>query len=406
MTAAHTIAGVPILSAQICEPRVGRWTADVEADTAEDITGSVTLTLGSVTLVGTVHRGGLDSGRWSGRIVGGTGGLSTTLNPKNYAGATLQHVVDDIIRESGETLDSASTSLIGHVTANWHRTRGPASHALQAVADELSVPWRVTRSGTVLLGAQTATALTTTEVQVLDRPESGALLVAPAGDPELRPGVLFGDRVISYVATLIGAGKIRQELWFDDVAGTTLGRVKGSLLRLIDAAVGRKLLYSYLWPCTVASQAGDGSVELIPDDEEIRGGGLGRVFIRHGEPGYACEPGVGRTGARCLVGFEAGDPKRPYVAHWLRNTEVTTVTFGAGTQSIARTNDTIQAGFFLWDAATLKLWWAPDNGLGLGIAGAYVEILANPNTPNPPPAATPGTPIEGDITSGNPKLKA
>ena len=44
------------------------------------------------------------------------------------------------------------------------------------------------------------------------------------------------------------------------------------------------------------------------------------------------------------IGFEAGDPKRPYVAQWLANTSVTSITFENGIQDIARTNDTTSQG--------------------------------------------------------------
>jgi len=399
MASSYTLNGASLIDAQVYEPRVGCWTADVEVDSDETFAGSVTLALGSVSLVGTVFRGGLEGGRWVGRIVGGAGGLSATLPPKNYAGATLQHVVDDIIRESGETLAAASASLTGEVRVNWHRTRGPAGHALQAVADELSVPWRMTRAGTILLGAQTATELDTETVEILERPDVGAMVVAPAEDPELLPGVLFGGREVSYVATVVEAGKLRQELWFDDTPGSVTGRIKGSLLRFIDAAVGRKLLYSYLWPCTVATQVG-GALEVVPDDAEIRGGGLGVVYIRHGQPGY--ETTV-PAGARCLVGFEAGDPKRPYVAQWLAGTAVTEVEFDGGSLDMARDTDPIIAGHMLWDATIPVIYWAPDI---LGVPGAYAPIQTVSNPGNPPNPGDAGTALTGTITGGNPKLKA
>jgi len=403
MTSAYNLGGVTVIEALVYEPRVGRWTADVELDTDEDITGAVTLNLGAVALVGAVHRGGVDNSRWSGRIVGGAGGLSTSLQPKNYQGASLKHVVDDIMRESGETLDASSAVLAAHITANWHRTRGPASHALQAVADELSVPWRVTRAGTVLLGATTASELDTEQVEILERPETGAMVVAPAVDPELLPGVLFDGREVSYVATIVEAGKLRQELWFEDTAGATLGRVKGSLLRFIDAAVGRKLLYSYKWPCSVVSQAGDGALELLPDDADIRGGGLDKVYIWHGQPGY--ETTV-PAGARCLVGFQGGDPKRPYVSEWLSGTAVTEIEFDGGSENTARTNDGVQAGW--WAVDQIKdVWYAPDL---LGVPGTWSgPVTSNnvntPAAPNPGPLAG-SINLTGDITAGNAKLKA
>ena len=385
----YELNGHAITEAQIHEPRVGRWTADVVVDSDVDITGAVTITLGTVALSGTVYRGGLDAGRWSGRVVGGAGGLETSLEPKNYVLTTLATVVADIMSASGETLSDDSEDLSGEARGNWHRTRGLAGHALQAVADDLGVPWRMLRDGTVLLGEDEAVELDSAAEQlvVLAQPDIGSALVAPAQDPVVRPGVLLDGRAVSYVATVVDAGKLRQEVWYDDDAGSLVGRVKGSLLRLIEAAVGRRLTYAYLWPCTVAAQAPDGALELLPDDRQVRGSGMSRVYIRHGQPGYETEV---PTGARCMVGFEGGDPSRPYVAQWLAGTGVDTITFDGGTEDVARTNDSINVGTIT----------ATDSMLA-----PVTFLYTPPGAPQQPPTTTLLL-DDGIITSGNPKLKA
>jgi hypothetical protein len=395
---AFELNGLAILEAQLLEPRIGNWTADVEIDVEETFDAdelgegiAVTIEFGAVTFTGAVHRGGLESGRWIGRIVGGAGGLATTLEPKNYAGVVLADVVDDLMTGSGETLASDSDDLSTYTVAHWHRTRGPASHALQAIADELGVPWAVTRAGTVRIGPETALELDVDTLEVLGRPDTGSVVLAPEADPDVRPGQLLEGRQISYVATLVESGRIRQEVWFDDSASSVQGRIKGSLQRIIDAEVGRRLLYAFQYPCTVAKQAGDGSLELLPDDLDVRGAGLGSIVIRTGMPGWVVAATVG---SRCMLGFEAGDPKRPYVAQWLSGTDVTTLTFDGGTQDIARTTDTVNIGdwrVIVGAGNVTAVEVQPPAG------GGYVTLPVNP---------APGTALSAEISSGNSKLKA
>ena len=71
-----TFNGLSLLRCRLEEPRTGIWTADVEVDSETDITGAAALDLDGTAYTGTVYRGGLDSGRWLGRIVGGAGGMS------------------------------------------------------------------------------------------------------------------------------------------------------------------------------------------------------------------------------------------------------------------------------------------------------------------------------------------
>lgn len=89
--------------------------------------------------------------------------------------------------------------------------------------------------------------------------------------------------------------------------------LRESLEAIIEALIGRRLDYHALYPCTVASQASDGTLDLLPDDARIRGTGTSGIKIRHGLPGTTVEVGAG---TRVLMGFEAGDPSRPYAALW------------------------------------------------------------------------------------------
>jgi hypothetical protein len=77
--------------------------------------------------------------------------------------------------------------------------------------------------------------------------------------------------------------------------------------------VCRDLRYHRHYPATVELQRGDGSVDVTPDDDEIRGLGLTNVRAQPGLPGTEVRA---TRGARCLVGFRGGDPRRPYISAW------------------------------------------------------------------------------------------
>ena len=388
---AYTLNGLPIISASVYEPRDGNWTADLEVDAAEDIAAgsAVAMSLGDAAFAGSVYRGGVESGRWMGRIQGGSGGLLATLAPKNYALVTLSAVLSEIATAASQALASDSMDLSTYQVANWQRTAGAAAHAVQDIADELGVPWRITRAGELRLGQASFAELDSSQIEIVADPAIGSVVYAPDADPIIQPGVAIDGRPVSYVSTLLSAGQLRQEIYFDDSTKAVNGRIKGSLQAIIEAVVGRRLAYHALWPATVAAQVA-GQLELVPDDAELKGLGLGNIRIRHGEPGYTTEV---PPGSRCLIGFEAGDPKRPYVAQWLANTSVTSITFENGTQDIARTEDAVDIG--AWSVVMA------------GPAVSAIEVVPpGGGLPVQIPIAPLGVALAAEILEGNPKLKA
>lgn len=179
-----------------------------------------------------------------------------------------------------------------------------------------------------------------------------------------------------------------------------LDRIKAGLAAFIDAHIGRRVTYHGLYPSTVVNQAADGRVDVLPDDEAVRGAGIGLAELRNGAPGYEYDV---PAGARCLVGFEAGDPSRPYVAGWMPETGVTRLTFDSGTKSIARVDD-------VTDVGTLQIVGVLATGT---ITWTYVSPTGVPSV-FPVAGAIPLTAdftvgpisLSGLITTGNDKLKA
>lgn len=205
-----------LLTALVTEPLVGRWVANVEVASEVEPTDPVTLSFegGEVELVGAIHRGGVESGRWLGRIVGGTGGLSTTLTAQAYRAMPFSTILSAIMADTGETLSTTSTSLLTRYAPYWHRVSGrSALESLASLAEAVELTWRVLRDGTVWIGAETWPALDCQWSQVHALPDLGMAEIAPAGGPLVRPGVTWDGQHVGAVVTRLESGSLRQEVW-------------------------------------------------------------------------------------------------------------------------------------------------------------------------------------------------
>jgi hypothetical protein len=171
-----------------------------------------------------------------------------------------------------------------------------------------------------------------------------------------------------------------------------------AIKRLIRSLTGH---YAYLGmvPCSVQAQAADGTLDLLPDDLGIRGpGGLQGVKIRHGLPGCVVEVAVG---ARVLLGFEGGDPRRPYAALWEPGS-VRRIKFNDGSQPMARLGDLITAGgpgtvCTLLPIPTAGVGAPPNNAI---VAGVPCLISFDETSMLTFPQAALAAPLYGSISSG------
>ncbi|HMJ52398.1 MAG TPA: hypothetical protein VK540_09985 [Polyangiaceae bacterium] len=301
-----TVKGKPIMSGELSMPRIGAWHVDIDAD-AETLAGKLTLSFEGVELVGTVLGAGVSGGRLGARIVGGAGGISRDIGVKNYAGSAgtkISAVVADIMRETGETLSATSDqSVLGRTLAKWERIAGPASHALVNVLDTAGAVWRVLRDGTIWVGMATYPDATVEHVLIDEDWVNGILTIAPE-KADLEPGVTFRGQKIDEVVHRLKPGSLRTEAHIDSVA-STLNLFLGSIRRQVDL--------SRQYPGRVSKQNADGTLQVVPDDEKVKGAGLDRVTYYVGLPGSKVKV---KAGQRVLLAFEAGDPARPYVAAW------------------------------------------------------------------------------------------
>lgn len=407
-----TLSGFEVLDGHVSLPRHGVWHADLVLDDTEGQTlpTAVTLQVGdSLSLVGTVVRGGEWQGRRSVRVVGGAGGLSTELTGRWYAGAPFRLPIRDTLEEAGEKLSTTSSDDVLDVTATpgWSRTGGPACDALHRLVGDAGATWRVLPDGTVWVGTETWPNASPIDDNVItaDAPTSGRLSFATER-PTLLPGQTLNGRRVSYVELAITSDRIRVEAWIEVDGATVTDRIKRGLRAIIDSVVGPRLDYLAAYPARVVNQLADGRVECVTDDARI--GSIGPMPIRLGIPGASVRV---EPGARAYVSFDGGNPKAPFLASFeagslkelllTADTEVSvqapTIKIGGGNLPAARQGDLVMIG-----GGLPPLSGPPHGTIALAATGPMVSGAPIPFWIYGP---TVPLPLCGQISTGNPSVK-
>jgi hypothetical protein len=336
-----TLAGRPVLDATIALPRVGAWLAVVHVDDADVPAGAATLASadGALEMHGTIRRGGAFQERGRVELVGGGGGLAGEVAPRFYANAPARQVLSDLLRDAGESLSAtADGPLLGTLLPAWPRARGAAGAALATLLDALGATWRVLADGSIWVGRETWPTIDPVDVELLDDdPSDGAVVVAAdVVRPEFVPGTTYLERRVGLVRHEASSARVRTEVLFDiDGEGDRLGGALEATIRYTMRGVDWHALY----PAAVRAQAADGTLSVAPDSPALPA--MTGVPIRLGIPGVRVT--VDST-ARCLVGFEGGDPRYPAALLW-RAEGLTELKLGtSATRGAARMDDSVNAG--------------------------------------------------------------
>lgn len=332
MTAPPTIDGYPVVSATVRETVSGAWVADFVSDSEEVPTGQVELVIDGASFVGTARDVLVDNGKVTGRLVAGAGSMSSESDAgevvaKTYTGVSLQTVLADVLRLSGERLSSTSATLSDHFVRNWQRSRGPYKRAVDALAAKAGLTWRMLRDGTLWLGTDAWAAADEAGIEEVSAEAADGYFDLREAI-SIAPGVTYqGKRIVQTTHSISKSGT-QTEAWTKSAQGS-LNQLKELLRREAD--------FDRLWGCQVISQRSDYSLELLADDERIRGTGHDRVLIAPGVPGTRVQV---PAGARCYIEFAGGDPSMPRVTAWDAETTLTLLTIGdaASAQFVALAN--------------------------------------------------------------------
>ncbi len=379
------------IEGEISEQRSGAWIARVELDSEDDtLTGQVTIKVGTESFSGTVVRGDVPDGqgRWKGHIVGGAGGLDDELGAKNYHRTTLRSVATDALNEAGESLDSAGSdaAALSKLQAHWTRPKGRARLALSEVAKKIGGFWRVTRSGKVILRKAEAWQTVKFDFDYIDAdPSDGTLEIAPLDSPGARPGTTFASYKVAAVRTIWSGAGVRQRIFLSDKDEQAQGN--GELLsQHIRKTTESVVNYSQWYRSKIVSQAADGTVDLMPDDERVRGAGLSHVPILHGIPGLTVKV---VPGTYVDLFFENGDPSSPKCALAADGSSVQSVQLQA-LQEIAIVAPAIKLGPTAQPTQSSvngEFLMAYIDGITTALSTAFGLITAGPTTTGGAPAA-------------------
>lgn len=324
-----------IVEYTLTEPSSGNWALDVSVD-VEELDGDVDLLLSDVTMNGHVRHGTFDGGLWRGRIIGGYGGLDSDVQSRYYVSEILGTVLAEIAEDSGERLSGEiAPSVLRTALPAWARPNAKASRAIDDLAAVAGLNWRVLRDGTIWIGEESYPE-TDAEYVKISQGAADVVTIAPTS-LAVAPGDLFEGRRVADVITVSTKTMFRQSLWLlQDDATARILRVFRSMF---DRFVGRRLDYSAAYPARVVNQSGDDTLEVIIDDERMRGEGIKRVPIRLGIPGARCEVA---NNARVRVMFDEQDPSKPFAALWDTNpSDVQLIEIGSGAQYLSR-DDKVQ----------------------------------------------------------------
>lgn len=333
-----TVNGYSVIAGRIIEPEEGPWRARIEIDLDEEEDeplsdgDSVTIAFAEGTVfVGTVTRGSFEQGRWIGHVIAGAGGLRTDLDPKYFSNATVQLVATDILSSAGEALDSAGSDagILATTLSRWQRNQGQARFALNELVRTNGGSWRVSRAGLVQIVAETVYAPATLDLVEIDRdPAAGTVLVAPEDDPVVTPGMSLDGEEVHTVETTWGPEGLRQTLTLNEESTKPRGvarQLAGAFRKSNEAAITA----SRHWPAKVIKQQSDGSVDLYPDHERVRGQGLASVPLRTGIPGVDVKI---KPGERVAFHFEEGNPSKPAAALWPNGSGALELNFSVDTK--------------------------------------------------------------------------
>lgn len=316
----------PVLELDLHLPLNGAWSAEVQVATDVEVAAgdTVTLSLPALDLTARVVRAGIFAGRLRLRLTGGDVDWSAPQDVKNYKSTGADAVVSDV----GVTLEAP----LGVDFPFWTRSPGTTGSTVQAVAQYLGFNWRVNPDGTVRMAAEAPAAVDVADLLEVGRdPARGIVEAAPEAAVVL-PGCLVGEDSVGDVLYNQGGDQKFRVRYYTEGRS----RIRHALERLI-RWVTRDTLFLGLYTAQVVRQAADGTLDLMPADDRLRAQGLQAIPIRHGLPGVTVEVPAGEN---VLLGFDGGDPSKPYASLWHEG-QATKIVFGdmrieaAGTKALA-----------------------------------------------------------------------
>jgi hypothetical protein len=331
-----TLAGHRVIEADAWIPAWGCWYAEATLDEEATLSGSVTLQIADLKLVGTILSGGPSKGRSHYRIVAGAGGWGKKVRRLAYAndfGVKVATVIADAAKDAGETVVVTSSDRLGPA---WTRAEDVAARVLEQVAP---AAWYVGEDGVTRLGARPASTLSGAVTHGPVDHARGTVTLASDSIVRIVPGlVVDGLTVVDVHHKLAAKGALRSTVW--GAAGGSSRRLT-AWRRLFDQLDPNRRFRGVTEYRVVLAEGKRWDLQPVRVSSGMPD--LLRVPVRPGVAG--CEADLA-LGALVLVGFVNSDPARPYVAAFEDADGggflPTTLTIAQGSKGVARTDDAIE----------------------------------------------------------------
>ena len=377
-----------VIEGSIMSPLVGAWTADLRIDQigASNFPAGTKVTITSQN--GYSRTGIVDPTRTGSRydavhvrVIGGAGGLTKPASARSYVqpGAFVRDVVNGLMADAGETLDStASSAFMGTNLAAWSVLGGNAvARNLKALIKIVapSYNWRILANGNLWIGPETWPAASG-QFEILDFDPADGSTTIGAESPFVVPGQsVAGVGNVSRVLDVIEGGRFRTQCWWD-IPGAPRGVVDATQRMAILALPG--VDYYAMYVCQVQSQSGDlTTVDVAPVGARNKAmlGGLQRVPVRFGT-------GIGiqvAQGATVLLGWDGGNPAAPFVMAGLSGDTAMKINLGGNTHPLPLF-DTFFTDLAVWIGAVNTLIATLVPGTGVTGNAAYASAIILPTS--------------------------
>lgn len=346
-----TIGAAVANSARIHIPYHNVWWAEVDTvDDTELVTGQQYQfeILGTSRLCTVVPS---DGNKWAGhrsvRVVGGYGGLATSLEARHYdndAGVKTETIVRDILSECGERIGTEDYS-ISKVGAHFLRRAGIAGVALSSLVSPNK--WWVEDNGTVSVGPARASSVFSSEnySELACDPKEERIELSVDTLVGLVPGCTIniqdiGDVTVSDIDINVTSDKLRVYAYYRKGAITS---GPGDALRaIVNGLTSSRLdgIYRY----RVVSMHVDGRVNLQAVSQSANLPDAVRVD-QSGAPGIHADL---TAGAEVYVQFVDGNPADPIITSFPGRNQnghiPESIVLGSDSDSepaVARVNDTV-----------------------------------------------------------------
>ncbi len=345
--------GQRLTAVRLHVPAIGAWFAECDLESAPTVGPRSVLTIGELTLTGTVvaQQDGVFGERRLLRLVGGGGGWGSFVSARAYhndAGVKARLVAEDVAREAGEVLGQfvPATERLGN-----DYVRG-ASQSASRVLEDVSgddVAWWVDFAGLTHVGARpAAAAVLEADYQVTAYDPRARLATLVVRDPSVvqigtalaGPSLPAAQTVREY-GVQVDASGVRILAWCGGSEGSA-GRLAGLWRALANQVNGDELFGLYRY--RVVAMAADGRVSL---QAVRRAAGLPDIEPISQWPGVAGTHAQLTPGAEVLVAFVEGDRAQPVVTHYAGRGGIgfvpVSLTLGGATGlPAAKQNDTVE----------------------------------------------------------------